>query len=241
MKNSFSAEAYVIISNTTFKEDISVPLQSHPTYGNFFTVQHPLIAHKMSILRDVRICKKTFKELVEEITLLLVYEATKGLPQTTTSIDTPLETVADAPTLAGKKPVILPILRAGIGMVDSFLKLMPGARVGHMGLFRDEETLEPQLYYFKIPPQSEDRQFFICDPMLATGGSAIATIDRLKAEGISQIIFVCIVASPEGVTKLCEAHPDVKTYCASLDRQLNKDGYILPGLGDAGDRLFGTK
>ena len=186
-----------------------MPIQVHPKYHNFFTVEHPLIAHKMSTMRNARICKKTFKELIEEVTLLLVYEATKNLPLTSTSITTPLETIPNAPTLAGKKPVILPILRAGIGMVDSFMKLMPGARIGHMGLFRDETSLEPQLYYFKIPPNSEDRQFFICDPMLATGGSAVATIDMLKKEGISQIIFVCIVASPEGVAKVCQAHPDV--------------------------------
>ncbi len=216
-------------------------LQQHPTYKNFFIVEHPLIAHKMSILRDATTCKKTFQELIKEMTLLLVYEATKCLPLTATIINTPLETIVNAPIIAGKKPVILPILRAGIGMVDSFLKLMPGARIGHMGIFRDETTLEPHLYYFKIPSYSQDRQFFVCDPMLATGGSATITLDRLKQEGVTQIIFICLVAAPKGVTKVCEAHPDVQIYCAALDRQLNPQGYILPGLGDAGDRLFGTK
>ncbi len=212
----------------------------HEIYTNFHTVEHPLISHKLSELRDIKTTKKMFKELVDEITLLLAYEATKNLPLTSTSIETPLETF-DAPRLAGKKPVILPILRAGIGMVDSFLKLMPSARVGHIGLFRNEETLQPVRYYFKIPPHSQDRRFFICDPMLATGGSAADTISQLKEEGITNMTFVCLVAAPEGAKHLFEEHPDVTIYAASLDRQLNDQGYILPGLGDAGDRLFGTK
>ena len=215
-------------------------LDQHPTLLNFSTVVHPLIAHKMALLRAKTSSKKTFKELAEEISLLLVYEATKSLPLMTTQIETPLETI-DTPILAGKKPVILPILRAGIGMVDSFLKLMPGARVGHIGMYRDETTLQPHSYYFKIPPNSQDRQFFVCDPMLATGGSASDAIFRLKKEGIKNIIFVCIVAAPQGATRMFEDHPDVPVYAAGLDRDLNEAGYILPGLGDAGDRLFGTR
>jgi uracil phosphoribosyltransferase len=145
------------------------------------------------------------------------------------------------PVLAGKKPVILAILRAGIGMVDGFLNLMPSARVAHIGLYRDEATLEPHLYYFKIPSHSKDRQFYICDPMLATGGSAVRAIDKLKVAGVKRISFVCILAAPEGVERVFRAHPDVPLFAAKLDRKLNKRGYILPGLGDAGDRMFGTK
>lgn len=215
-------------------------IETHPEFSNFHVVRHPLISHKLSLLRDVKNTKKTFKELVDEITLFLGYEATKDLPLTTQTIRTPLETF-EAPVLAGKKPVILPILRAGIGMVDSLLTLMPSARVGHIGLYRNEETLEPQRYYFKIPQNSQDRHFFICDPMLATGGSMIETVNELKNEGITRITVLCIVAAPEGVKRFCQLHPDVQVYAASLDRQLNDHGYILPGLGDAGDRLFGTK
>ena len=171
-------------------------ISQHETYNNFYTVKHPLIAHKLTQLRDKTQSKKTFKELVEEITLLLAYEVTKQLPLTKRRIETPLETI-ESPTLEGKKPVILPILRAGIGMVDSFLKLMPAARVGHIGMFRNEDTLMPECYYFKIPKDSNARQVFVVDPMLATGGSAVDTIDKIKSEGITQITFVCLVAAPE--------------------------------------------
>lgn len=212
----------------------------HTEYPNFHLIKHPLIEHKLSLLRDINNTKKTFKELVDEITLFIAYEATKDLPLTTQMIHTPLESV-DAPVLAGKKPVILPILRAGIGMVDSLLTLMPSARVGHIGLYRNEETLEPQRYYFKIPQNSEDRHFFVCDPMLATGGSMVETVNELKSEGITRITVLCIVVAPEGMKRFCGAHPDVSVFSAALDRQLNEHGYILPGLGDAGDRLFGTK
>lgn len=214
--------------------------KTHSEFPNFNEVRHPLLLHKLSILRSTSTSTKHFKELLNEITMFLVYEATKDLPMTTTTIKTPLETF-EAPVLSGKKAVILPILRAGIGMVDGFLSLIPSARVGHIGLFRNEETLEPQFYYFKIPKQSKDRHFFICDPMLATGGSANEAINRLKAEGIKKITFVCIVAAPEGVARLAKNHPDVPIFAANLDRKLNEQGYILPGLGDAGDRLFGTK
>lgn len=217
-----------------------MPIVKHPDLPNLCEVKHPLLLHKLSSLRNVKTSTKEFKELAYEITIFLVYEATKDLPLTTHTIKTPLESFA-APILDGKKPVILPILRAGIGMVDGFLTLMPSARVGHIGLFRDEETLKPECYYFKIPQHSEGRQFFICDPMLATGGSAIETINRLKALNIKKIIFVCLVAAPEGIKNLLETHPDVPIFAASLDRQLNQQGYILPGLGDAGDRMFGTK
>jgi uracil phosphoribosyltransferase len=206
----------------------------------FYQVQHPLIQHKLSLLRDVNTTKKEFKELVTEITLLLAYEATKYLPMTTKMIKTPLESFT-APILAGPKPVILSILRAGLGMVDGFLMLMPSARVAHIGLFRDEKTLKPQRYYFKIPPSSKKRHFFVCDPMLATGGSAVEAINMLKKEGVTEITFICILAAPEGVAKFSAAHPKVPIFAASLDRELNEKGYILPGLGDAGDRMFGTK
>lgn len=207
---------------------------------NFHEITHPLVKHKLSLLRDKSTSKKEFKELVDEITLFIGYEATKHLPLATKIIKTPIETF-ESPFLIGKKPVILPILRAGTGMVDSLLKIMPSARVGHIGLYRNEETLEPVLYYFKIPANSKDRHFFICDPMLATGGSAIAAINQLKKRGIQTITFVCIVAAPEGVRNLHKYHPEVEIYAANLDRGLNEHGYIMPGLGDAGDRMFGTK
>ena len=215
-------------------------IKQHPVFTNFYEVQHPLLQHKLTLLRDKNTNKKEFKELVSEISTLLVYEVTKDLPVTKKMIETPLES-CEMPVLAGKKPVILAILRAGIGMVDGFLNLMPSARVAHIGLYRDEATLEPHLYYFKIPSSSKDRQFYICDPMLATGGSAIRAIDKLKASGVRRISFVCILAAPEGVEKVCQAHPDVSVFASKLDRKLNKKGYILPGLGDAGDRMFGTK
>ena len=215
-------------------------IKQDENFKNLFLVQHPLLQHKLSVLRDKHTNKKEFKELVNEIALLLAYEATKDLPMTTKTVETPLETF-EAPVIAGKKQVILPILRAGIGMVDAFLTLMPSARVGHIGLYRDEETLKPHRYYFKIPPNSKDRQFYVCDPMLATGGSAVAAIDQLKKAGIKRISFVCILAAPEGVERLYKHHPDVPIFAAALDRQLNKKGYILPGLGDAGDRMYGTK
>lgn len=215
-------------------------LVTHPQFPNLFQVYHPLVLHKLSQLRECNTSKKEFKELLQEITQLLVYEATKDLPMTTRKIESPLETL-DAPVMLGKKPVVLPILRAGLGMVDGVLSLIPSARVGHIGLYRNEETLEPELYYFKIPKESADRHFFICDPMLATGGSVCKAIECLKEKGIKKISFLCIVASPEGAKRLAETHPEVKIFTAHLDRQLNEKGYILPGLGDAGDRLFGTK
>lgn len=215
-------------------------IKTHPVFTSFHEVQHPLLQHKLSILRDVRTNKKEFKSLVNEIGMLLAYEVTKNLPMEKQTIETPLE-ICECPVLAGKKPVILAIMRAGIGMVDGFLTLMPSARVAHIGIYRDEKTFKPHLYYFKIPSHSKDRNFFICDPMLATGGSAIVAIDKLKEAGVKKIIFVCIIAAPEGVEQVYKAHPDVPIYAAGLDRKLNKRAYILPGLGDAGDRMFGTK
>ena len=217
-----------------------MPIKQHAVFTNFHEVQHPLLQHKLSLLRDRNTDKKEFNELIGEISTLLVYEVTKDLPLINKVIDTPLES-CEMPVLAGKKPVILAVLRAGIGMVDGFLNLMPSARVAHIGLYRDETTLEPHLYYFKIPSHSKDRQFYICDPMLATGGSAIRAIDKLKDSGVRKISFVCILAAPEGVERVFHAHPDVPLFAAKLDRKLNKKGYILPGLGDAGDRMFGTK
>lgn len=215
-------------------------IKQYPDLPNLHEVQHPLLLHKLSSLRNSKTTTKEFKELTHEISLLLVYEATKNLPMTTKTIKTPLETFS-APVLKGKKPVILPILRAGIGMVEAFLTLMPSARVGHIGLFRNEETLQPECYYFKIPKNSQDRHFFICDPMLATGRSANEAIARLKNASIQAITVVCLVSAPEGVRYLLNNHPDIHLYTASLDRKLNSHGYILPGLGDAGDRMFGTK
>lgn len=215
-------------------------LKTYPQYPNFYEVKHPLIQHKLSFLRDVNSTSKTFRELVKEITLLLVYEATENLALKMQAIETPLEKI-NTPILECENPIIVPILRAGIGMVDGFLSLIPSAHVGHIGLFRNEETLLPESYYFKIPKQCEDRAFFICDPMLATGGSVISAITQLKNKGIKNITFVCIIAAPEGLQKVLEAHPDITIFAANLDRELNSHGYILPGLGDAGDRLFGTK
>ncbi len=217
-----------------------MPIRQHPLYTNFYEVQHPLLQHKLTILRDRRTDKKEFNELIGEISTLLVYEVTKDLPLANIAIETPLDN-CEMPVLAGKKPVILAILRAGIGMVGGFLSLMPSARVAHIGLYRDESTLEPHLYYFKIPSHSKSRQFYICDPMLATGGTAIRAIDKLKEVGVKKITFVSILASPEGVANVFNAHGDVPIFAAKLDKKLNKKGYILPGLGDAGDRMFGTK
>ena len=202
-------------------------------------VDHPLVQHKMTLLRDEGTSKKAFRELVDELSMLLAYEATRELPLQPVTVRTPLEEM-EAYRLAGKKVVLVPILRAGLGMVDGVLRLMPSARVGHVGLYRDHDTLEPHHYYFKIPGEAEARQFIVLDPMLATGGSASAAITELKEAGASDIQLMCLVAAPEGVQQLQKDHPDVRIITAALDRQLNEKGYILPGLGDAGDRLFGT-
>jgi uracil phosphoribosyltransferase len=203
-------------------------------------VSHPLVRHKLGILRDQATPTKIFKELVDEIAMLMAYEATADLPLEEYRVDTPLETTV-AQRVAGKKLTLVPILRAGLGMVEGILKLVPAARVGHIGLYRDHDTLEPVDYYFKVPGDTAERDFFVLDPMLATGGSAASAVASLKRAGAQRIRFLCLVAAPEGVKRLHEAHPDVPIFAASLDRQLNEHGYILPGLGDAGDRLFGTR
>lgn len=208
--------------------------------GKFQVISHPLIQHKLSILRREDTSTKDFRELVNEIAMLMGYEVSRDLPLEEVEIQTPIiKTVQKQ--LSGKKLAIVPILRAGIGMVDGFLSLVPAAKVGHIGMYRGEETLEPVEYLVKLPEDIDQRQIFVMDPMLATGGSAILAVDSLKKRGAANIKFVCLVAAPEGVKKLQDAHPDIDIYTASLDERLNENGYIVPGLGDAGDRLFGTK
>ncbi|HEX2092999.1 MAG TPA: uracil phosphoribosyltransferase [Longimicrobiaceae bacterium] len=209
-------------------------------FPNLTVITHPLVQHKLSVLRRKDTSKKKFKELVDEIAMLMAYEATRDLPLEPVEIETPLERTTQM-TLSGKKLTLVPILRAGLGMVDGVLRLMPSVRVGHIGLYRDHDTLEPVDYYFKIPPEPEARDFILLDPMLATGGSASAAVRSLKREGATRVRFMCLVAAPEGVRRMLSDHPDVQIFAAALDRQLNDIGYILPGLGDAGDRLFGTK
>ncbi len=211
-----------------------------PAHANLVVIDHPLVQHKIGVLRDRRTSKKVFRELVDEIAMLMVYEATSDLPLGSAEIDTPLERTRVA-RMSGKKLTLVPILRAGLGMVEGVLRLVPSARVGHIGMYRDHETLQPVPYYFKIPPEPEAREFIVLDPMLATGGSASAAVSRLKEAGAGRIRFMCLVAAPEGVERMERDHPDVQVYAAALDRCLNDSGYILPGLGDAGDRLFGTR
>lgn len=206
----------------------------------FQVIEHPLLKHKLALLRDKNTSSKTFRALVNEISMLMAFEATRNLPLEDVEIETPLEQTT-VQKLAGKKMVLIPIMRAGLGMVDGVLNLVPSARVGHIGIFRNEETLEPQLYFFKTPGDHQNRHFMVLDPMLATGGSAIYALDQIKKAGAESISMLCLVAAPEGVEKIEQAHPDVPVYSASLDRKLNEKGYILPGLGDAGDRIFGTK
>jgi uracil phosphoribosyltransferase len=211
-----------------------------PEIPGVFIVRHPLVQHKLALLRDRNTPTKIFKELVDEIAMLMAYEATANLALESFSVETPLERTTGA-RVAGKKAVLVPILRAGLGMVEGILRLIPSARVGHIGLYRDHATLQPIDYYFKIPADAAERDFFVLDPMLATGGSAVAAITRLKHAGATGITFLCLVAAPEGIRRLRQAHADVPIITASLDRELNASGYILPGLGDAGDRLFGTR
>ncbi|MFY2824596.1 uracil phosphoribosyltransferase [Ruegeria sp. MALMAid1280] len=203
-------------------------------------VDHPLVQHKLTLMRDKGTSTAVFRQLLREITLLLAYEVTRELKLTTRHIETPMEEM-DAPILAGKKLALVSILRAGNGMLDGVLELVPSARVGFVGLYRDEETLKPVQYYFKAPEGLKDRLVIAVDPMLATGNSSAAAIDLLKEAGATDIRFLCLLAAPEGVARMKEAHPDVKIVTASLDRELNSKGYIMPGLGDAGDRMFGTK
>ena len=215
-------------------------MHTTPELPGVIVVDHPLVQHKLALLRDARTPKKIFKELVDEIAMLMAYEATKELPLEPVPVQTPLEQTTGH-RVAGKKLTLVPILRAGLGMVEGILRLVPAARVGHIGLYRDHDTLEPVDYYFKVPGDAAERDFFLLDPMLATGGSAAAAVSSLKRAGATRIRFLCLVAAPEGVRRLAAAHPDVPVYAASLDRGLNELGYILPGLGDAGDRLFGTR
>ena len=202
-------------------------------------IDHPLVQHKLSIMRNKNTSTNEFRELLREISLFMGYEVTRDFPLTYEEIETPLMKM-NAPKLSGKKVIIAPILRAGLGMVDGLLTLMPSARVGHIGMYRDEETCEPVFYYYKMPA-GKDRLVIVTDPMLATGGSAIDAINRLKEDGFNQIRLMCLVASPQGVKAVQTAHPDVDIYLASLDQDMNEKKYILPGLGDAGDRIFGTK
>jgi uracil phosphoribosyltransferase len=203
-------------------------------------VDHPLVQHKLTIMRDRGTPTAVFRQLLREISQLLAYEVTRNLAMTTKSIETPMQRM-DAPTLDGKKLALISILRAGNGLLDGVLELIPSARVGFVGLYRDEETLQPVQYYFKVPEAMEDRVVIAVDPMLATGNSSVAAIDLLKKSGATNIRFLCLLAAPEGIARMKEAHPDVSIVTASVDEKLNELGYIVPGLGDAGDRMFGTK
>ena len=203
-------------------------------------MDHPLVAHKLSIMRDKNTSVKDFRELVSEIGMLITYEATRDLPLTTKTVETPICT-AQEPTLAGKKVAVVPILRAGLGLVDGVLRMIPSARVGHIGMYRDEETLEPHVYFCKMPKDIAEREVMIVDPMLATGGSADAAITEMKRLGCTNIKLLVLVAVPEGLSRIEKHHPDVEIYAGAVDEKLNERGYIVPGLGDAGDRIFGTK
>lgn len=205
-----------------------------------FIADHPLIQHKVTLLRDKNTGAKQFRELIQEITELLVYEATRDLPLCEVEVETPI-TVTKSKVIAGRKLAFVPILRAGLGMVDGAIELVPAARVGHIGLYRNPETLQPVEYYCKLPGDIHERDVIVLDPMLATGGSAVDAITQIKQRNPRSIKFMCIIAAPEGLEALTKTHPDVRVYCASLDSHLNDHGYIVPGLGDAGDRIFGTK
>lgn len=208
--------------------------------SNLYVLDHPLIQHKLTFIRDINTGGKNFRDLVSEVSMLMAYEVTRDLPLKQVQVQTPVAT-ADTKLISGKKLGIIPILRAGLGMVDGIMKLVPAAKVGHIGLYRDPETLSPVEYYCKLPCDVSERDLIVVDPMLATGGSASAAISYVKEKGAKSIKFMCLIAAPEGVAKLSAAHPDVDIYTAALDSHLNEHGYIVPGLGDAGDRLFGTK
>ena len=203
-------------------------------------VDHPLVQHKLSLMREKTQPTATFRQLMREVSLLLAYEVTRDLPLETTEIDTPLE-LMQAPVLSGKKLCFVSILRAGNGLLEGMLDLLPSARVGHVGIYRDPDTLNAIEYYYKVPQDIDDRLVIVVDPMLATAHSGIAAVDRLKQGGAKKMKFVCLLAAPEGISAFTTAHPDVPLYTAAIDRQLNEHGYILPGLGDAGDRLYGTR
>ncbi len=203
-------------------------------------MDHPLIQHKIGIIRRKEVGSKDFRQMISEIAMLMCYEATRNLKLQDVEIETPICTTR-VKELRGKKLAVVPILRAGLGMVDGMLQMIPAAKVGHIGLYRDPKTLEPVEYYCKLPADSSEREVFVVDPMLATGGSAVEAIRMLKNKGVKNIRFMCIIAAPEGVKRMQEAHPDVDVYIGALDEHLNDHGYIVPGLGDAGDRIFGTK
>ena len=207
---------------------------------NVTIIDHPLIKHKITMLRDKRTGTNEFRTLVEEIAMLMGYEALRDLPTEDIEVETPIETSMQ-PVIAGKKMAVVPILRAGLGMVSGILNLVPTAKVGHIGLYRDPDTHEPHEYYCKLPEPIELRQIVVVDPMLATGGSGVDAVSMIKEHGGKKIKFMCIIAAPEGLKKLHEAHPDIQIYVGSLDRELNENAFICPGLGDAGDRIFGTK
>ncbi|WP_082232666.1 uracil phosphoribosyltransferase [Halobacillus massiliensis] len=209
--------------------------------GNVYVLDHPLIQHKLTYIRKQETGTKDFRQLVDEVAALMAFEITRDLPLEEVEISTPVVPSAKAQVLTGKKIGLVPILRAGLGMVDGIIKLIPAAKVGHVGLYRDPETLQPVEYYVKLPSDIEERELIVIDPMLATGGSAIEAINSLKKRGARQIRLMCLVAAPEGVDAVKEEHPDVDIYLAAMDQKLNEKGYIEPGLGDAGDRLFGTK
>ena len=208
--------------------------------GKITVFDHPLIQHKISILRSKETTRKEFRELVDEITMFMCYESLRDLPLEEVEVTTPITTTRTN-MLKGDDIAVVPILRAGLGMVSGLLNMVPNAAVGHIGLYRDEETLEPHEYYCKLPPRIDERQIIVLDPMLATGGSAVEAINFIKKRGGKKIKFMCMIAAPEGMKALTEAHPDVDVYCAHMDEKLNERGYIVPGLGDAGDRLFGTQ
>lgn len=208
--------------------------------GNVTEFTHPLIMHKISLIRDKNCGTREFRTVIGEIATLMGYEILRDLETELVEIETPMEKAME-PMIKGKKLAVVPILRAGLGMVDGILSLVPTAKVGHVGMYRDEETLQPKEYYCKLPEDIDQRLVLIVDPMLATGGSADAAIEFVKKQGAKQIKFASIIAAPEGIKMLTEKHPDIQIYCGSIDRQLNENGYILPGLGDAGDRIFGTK
>ncbi len=205
-----------------------------------FFMDHPLIQHKITLLRDKNTGSKEFRELINEVSMLMCYEATRDMPTKSIEIETPI-CIAKSNIISGRKVAFIPILRAGLGMVDGLLQLVPAAKVGHIGVYRDPDSHKPVEYYCKLPADVENRDIIVLDPMLATGGSAIDAISQLKEWGCSNIKFMCIIAAPEGVEALSAAHPDVQIYCGALDSHLNEDKYIVPGLGDAGDRIFGTK
>ena len=208
--------------------------------NNVKIFDHPLIQHKTTILRDKTTTNKEFRELVEEITMLMCYEALRDLPLEDVEIETPI-TKTTQKMIKGKKLAVVPILRAGLGMVNGLLRLVPSAKVGHIGMYRDEETMQPQEYYCKLPPDIDKRLIVVVDPMLATGGSAIDAVRQIKSYGGAHIKFLCLIAAPEGIKALSEAHPDVEIFCDNVDECLNENCYIVPGLGDAGDRIFGTR